>query len=213
MSENALGRILYAHLSVKWYRDPSYYENKPWRATLKGAGGGVLMVQAIHMFDLLQWFLGDVDKVYGQIETLFHKIEVEDRAFGWISFKSGITADFHASTLHYPEEPACIEIIGEKGSAILQEKRGYLSLNVNLLNGQQFRILPSQSFGDIDNQDASSPALLSSEGHKAGLKSYFEGLRKGRSPDVDGREALKSLSIIESIYISSQMGEATKVKK
>lgn len=213
ISENALGRILYAHLSLKWYREPSYYQKKPWRGTWKGAGGGVLMIQAIHMFDLLQWFLGDVDKVYGRTRTLFHRIEVEDWASGWISFKSGTIADFHATTLHYPEEPACIEIIGEKGSAILQEKRGYLSLKVNLLNGQSFNVQPSQSFGDIDNQDGCTPALLSTEGHKAELESYFERLQKRKGPDVNGKEALKSLAIIEAIYISSQMVKATRVRK
>ena len=204
ITERSLGRILYAHLSVRWYRDPSYYKKRPWRSKKKEAGGGVLMVQGIHMFDLLQWCLGEVDRVCGQVRTLFQPVEVEDWACGWISFKNGCVADFHATTLHFPEEPAFLEFIGVKGSASLQEKRGYLSLDVNFVDEEPIRIFPSRAFESIENQDGAVPALSSTEGHRAELEDYFRALREEKVPCVNGDEALKSLALVEAIYESSQ---------
>ncbi|MBP1700347.1 MAG: oxidoreductase [Deltaproteobacteria bacterium] len=204
MTEERLGRILCAHLSVRWYRDPSYYTKRLWRSTIEEAGGGVLMVQAIHMFDLLQWLLGEPVTVYGQVRTLFQPVKVEDWACGWIRFKSGVVSDFHATTLHYPEEPALLEFIGEKGSATLQEKKGLLSLDANFIDGEPIRILPLQAFEAIENQDGVTPALSSTEGHRGQLEDYFEALREGKAPIVDGNEAIKSLGLLEAIYASSQ---------
>ena len=43
---------------MTWFRDAAYYARRDWRGRWATAGGGVLMNQAIHTLDLLQWFLG-----------------------------------------------------------------------------------------------------------------------------------------------------------
>ena len=48
---------------VHWFRDAAYYARRDWRGRWATAGGGVLMNQAIHTLDLLQWFLGPVTDV------------------------------------------------------------------------------------------------------------------------------------------------------
>src|SRR6478609_4807260 len=60
LSTGELGRVLGAAATVCWHRTPDYYRSRPWRGTWAGSGGGVLMNQAIHTIDLLQWLLGDV---------------------------------------------------------------------------------------------------------------------------------------------------------
>ena len=41
-----------------WRRPQGYYDQSEWRATWSGEGGGVLVSQAPHQIDLLQWICG-----------------------------------------------------------------------------------------------------------------------------------------------------------
>ena len=56
--------------TVAWHRTPDYYRARPWRGTWAGSGGGLLINQAIHTVDLLQWLLGDVTDVRGRASRL-----------------------------------------------------------------------------------------------------------------------------------------------
>ena len=69
-----------AHGSVVWHRDAKYYTSSDWRGTLDKEGGGVLINQAIHTLDLLEWFCGEPDSVLasGEKFSLGEFIEVED---------------------------------------------------------------------------------------------------------------------------------------
>ena len=65
LDAGTLGDLLGGRAAVTWFRDESYYEARPWRGRWAESGGGVLINQAIHTLDLLQWFLGDVTTVRG----------------------------------------------------------------------------------------------------------------------------------------------------
>ncbi|MBQ0083595.1 MAG: Gfo/Idh/MocA family oxidoreductase [Clostridiales bacterium] len=49
--------------ATAWYRNQEYYDSGSWRATWLGEGGGVLMNQAPHQLDLMQWIFGMPDYV------------------------------------------------------------------------------------------------------------------------------------------------------
>src|SRR5262249_28666861 len=57
IDDGLLGRPVLGHTSVVLHRDPSYYSAAAWRGTWATDGGGVLMTQAIHNIDLLQWLM------------------------------------------------------------------------------------------------------------------------------------------------------------
>ena len=73
----------FAFGSVLWHRDAAYYATGEWRGKWATEGGGVLINQAIHTVDLLQWICGDPESVTGEISlrSLKEVIEVEDTAF------------------------------------------------------------------------------------------------------------------------------------
>src|ERR1019366_3106029 len=48
-----------ASATVMWQRAAEYYRAKPWRGRWETSGGGLLMNQAIHTLDLLQWLVRD----------------------------------------------------------------------------------------------------------------------------------------------------------
>ena len=73
---------LCATASVTWYRDAGYYASGAWRGKWDTEGGGVLINQALHTLDLVQWFVGMPEQLRACVScmTLSDHIEVEDTA-------------------------------------------------------------------------------------------------------------------------------------
>ena len=67
---------------VSWHRDEKYFGSGAWRGKKATEGGGVLINQALHTLDLMQWFLGMPKELCAQISTLSlgDIIETEDTA-------------------------------------------------------------------------------------------------------------------------------------
>jgi UDP-N-acetyl-2-amino-2-deoxyglucuronate dehydrogenase len=82
LTSGELGEVLGGAFTVVWHRSAEYYLSRPWRGTWAGGGGGLLMNQAIHTVDLLQWLMGGVTSVSGHASTRFLRdtIKVEDTA-------------------------------------------------------------------------------------------------------------------------------------
>src|SRR5690242_6845314 len=61
LGDGALGRLVLAEASTKWYRTQAYYDSAEWRGTW-AMDGGSLMNQGIHYVDLLRWCMGPGDR-------------------------------------------------------------------------------------------------------------------------------------------------------
>jgi len=122
IGSDALGRIEGAAATVLWHRTPEYYRDRPWRGTWSGGGGGLLMNQAIHTLDLLNWLLGPVEEVKGSASTraLADVIEVEDTAEMALRHASGVRSVFFATLGHGRNSDVEIEIVGERATATLR---------------------------------------------------------------------------------------------
>ena len=99
-----LGEIQRVQWTItNWFRSEAYYSSSEWRATWKGEGGGVLINQALHNLDLLQWFFGMPKSL--QAFCRFgndHDIEVEDRVTSFLEFPNGASGVFSTSTGEAP---------------------------------------------------------------------------------------------------------------
>lgn len=85
-----IGRPVLGTVVVLGWRDEAYYRSDPWRGRWDTEGGGVLVNQAPHQLDLLQWFMGPIDELFGYWDNLNHPyIEVEDTAVAVLRFKNG----------------------------------------------------------------------------------------------------------------------------
>jgi len=78
----------------------------PWRHKRSESGGGCMFDNGVHDSDLMQYWFGEVDKVYGIMKTYIPAI---------VSFKSGVNGSWMGSWaankgFHY------VEIIGSKGT-------------------------------------------------------------------------------------------------
>ncbi|MGN1052002.1 MAG: Gfo/Idh/MocA family protein [Candidatus Scatosoma sp.] len=93
-----LGKILSARSTLTWTRPDEYYAESDWKGTWDKEGGGVIIDQAIHSIDLVNWMVGsEAESVSVSMANRGHKcVKVEDSAEGLITYKNGVKYGFYA---------------------------------------------------------------------------------------------------------------------
>jgi predicted dehydrogenase len=89
---------IWAHQSIS-FSDSALKERKnQWRNVLNLTGGGVLP-ETIHYLDIFRWMLGDVTRVYGEINRLFPELglALDDHAVVLVRFRNGAIGTLTAS--------------------------------------------------------------------------------------------------------------------
>jgi UDP-N-acetyl-2-amino-2-deoxyglucuronate dehydrogenase len=196
LDEGRLGKIILVSARVKWYRPPEYYRQSRWRGTWALDGGGALMNQGVHTVDLLWWLLGDVARVWGRAITALHDIEVEDTVVAALEFAGGAVGTLEAATSVYPGYARRIEITGAEGTVILENDR---------LIAADLRAPLTRWADEPERQDerAASPVLADVRGHRAIIEDFLRAISTGGTPLCDGRQARRSVELIQAIYQAS----------
>jgi predicted dehydrogenase len=110
--------ILGTVVMLSW-RDATYYTSDPWRGKWATEGGGVLVNQAPHHLDLLQWFMGPVDEITGYAKNLNHPtVEVEDTAVGSLRFRNGGLGSIVVSLCQRPGIYSKVHVHGSNGASV-----------------------------------------------------------------------------------------------
>lgn len=189
ISSGRAGRVLGGRAFVTWNRDREYYASDAWRGTWEQEGGGALINQAIHALDLIQWFVGDVEKIEGSIHTRLLKdvIEVEDTGEATILFKNGAAVLFYASNNYCTDAPVSIELVCENAVIRMDEE-----LTVKYKSGEIETII------DIDPATGANSYWGSS--HKALIGDFYSSIAKGDRARIDGEEGIIALEMIREIY-------------
>ena len=118
IDDGKLDRPILGNITMLGWRDNKYYDADPWRGTWKLEGGGVLVNQAPHQLDIFQWFMGDIDEVYGIQANLNHAcVEVEDTAAAIVKFKNGALGAILVSNSQNPALYGKVHIFGKNGAA------------------------------------------------------------------------------------------------
>ena len=112
LDSGELGAVRGAYASVVWTRTADYYQTKPWRGSKQESGGGLLINQAIHTLDLVQWFMGDVVDIAGHVATnkFGDVIEVEDTAEMLLTHASELKTAFYATLTAPQHRPVEFEL-------------------------------------------------------------------------------------------------------
>jgi predicted dehydrogenase len=188
-----LGPLVSASAAIPNWRPQSYYD-MPGRGTRARDGGGVLLTQAIHTLDLFLSFTGEPAEVRSFVTTTpVHKMETEDLVAAAARFKNGAIGTVHATTTAYPGFPERIELIGTKGTALLEGP----SLRVELADGKRFE---TKAEGGGTGAD---PMAFPHDWHRALLEDFIASIKENREPRVSGAEALKVHRFIDRILRSA----------
>lgn len=199
VDEGLLGRITLINLSMKYFRDESYYAGS-WKGTYAMDGGGALMNQGIHGIDLMLFLGGKVKGVQGIVRTLAHHIEVEDTAVASVIFENGALGTIDAATSVKPGYPRRLEICGDKGSVVLEEDR------IVRADVENF------SFGESRSSVAAhcDPSAISAEGHKRQYENIIAALRGEKKLAYTAENAAETVRLVTSVYDSSREGRLIK---
>lgn len=208
LNDKELGKVLIGDIYLKYYRSQAYYDSADWRGTWEFDGGGALMNQGIHMIDLLQWYMGDIEEVSAYTGTLARKIEVEDTAVAILKFRNGALGILEGTTTVFPSIPHRLEIHGEKGS-IMVEGEGVKRWSTIGSDGK-----PADKVTDDKtktDQVITNPTDIAKYGHMLQIQDMVKAVLENREPSVQGDEGRKALEIILAIYESSKTGKAVRL--
>ena len=107
-------------LITNLYRTDAYYGTSPWRGNWETEGGGILMTQASHQLDLMQWICGMPCEVLARCDTVDRPISVENDAELFLRYPNGARGHFIASAHECPGTNL-LEICGTKGRISIRE--------------------------------------------------------------------------------------------
>ncbi|MCV2535446.1 Gfo/Idh/MocA family protein [Enterobacter wuhouensis] len=196
LRNGGLGKMLSIRAVLTWSRSGAYYTDSAWRGRLATEGGSLLINQAIHTLDLMQWFAGGVTRLKGVVDSgeLADVTEGEDSAMATLHFANGARGIFYASNCHTTDSPLLLEIHCEHGS---------LLLNDNTL----WRVTPGERFKlESDASPDGSAKSYWGLGHQQAIRRFYHAINNpGNTDYTDIREAGKSLTLVEAIYRSSQI--------
>lgn len=189
LDSGELGAIRGAYASVVWTRSADYYRVKPWRGTMAESGGGLLINQAIHTLDLVQWFLGDVTDIVGHVATnkFGDVIEVEDTAEMLLTHANGVQTSFFATLTAPQHRPVEIEL--DCDNAYVTLRNGLtVAWNDGRIDRWEERQVPSggRSYWGVS--------------HELLIRDFFAKLADPEPFWISPAEAMKSLTILKKTY-------------
>jgi UDP-N-acetyl-2-amino-2-deoxyglucuronate dehydrogenase len=204
VASGELGALVGCSTVARLWRPQSYYD-EPGRGSFARDGGGVLLSQAIHTLDLMLSLAGPIAEVTGYALTSpVHRMETEDMVCAAVRYANGAYGTIDATTAAYPGFPERIELIGERGTAMLAGTE----LLVQFQDGRREAIAPDQSTGGT----GADPMAFPHDYHRAVMADFVDAIRSGRDPRVTGEEALKVHRLIDALIETGRTGQPVAVK-
>ena len=186
---------------TNWFRSEAYYASSEWRATWKGEGGGVLINQALHNLDLLQWLCGMPKSL--QAFCRFgndHDIEVEDQVTSFLEFPNGATGVFTTSTGETPGVNR-LEIAGTKGLVVLESDT--LTVRRNEVDSREYSRTTDNAFGTPETTQQVFPAGEEFPSHSGVVSNFADAVQGNAELLADGREGLNSVELANAMLYST----------
>ncbi|WP_121743355.1 Gfo/Idh/MocA family protein [Natronorubrum halophilum] len=177
VEEGRFGDLLLADTAVKWHRPQRYYDDH-WHGR-RDLDGGVLMQQAIHFVDLLQWLTGGIERVTADTGTMAHEMECEDVAVVTVRFENGARGTIEATT-------------GVSGG----RERVELNGTAGSYNSGTF-VLEDEA---VDPDLTEPPYGTGLEGQ---IGDFVAAIREERDPIVSGRDAREAVEVVLAAYASA----------
>jgi len=220
INEGKIGTPKLGTVNMLGWRDEAYYRGDPWRGTWKGEGGGVLVNQTLHQLDLLQWFMGPIDELFGYTSNINHPyIEVEDTAIAIIKFKNGGVGNIVVSNSQNPALFGRVHVHGENGASIGVQTDGGAMFLASMSNNAEPPINDLWSIkGEehlLDEWKEEDTKFFKSINpiqyfHEKQISDFLNAIIKGTKTLIDGEEGRKSVEIFTAIYRSNRNGVAIK---
>jgi len=209
-----IGRPLLGTVVILGWRDEAYYTSDPWRGTWDAEGGGVLVNQAPHQLDLLQWLMGPIEESFGYWDNLNHPyIEVDDTALAVLRFKNGGLGSIVVSNSQKPGIYGKVHIHGSNGASVgVQTEGGAMFVaGVSEIAEPPLNDLwtvPGEEhlLEQWQTEDRTAFAVGNITQHYFDLQNrdFLRAILENRAPMITGEQGRVTVEIFTSIYRSQR---------
>ena len=194
--KNAIDNKTYGDISsirafLTWNRGKDYYSDD-WHGTKEKECGGVLINQAIHTIDLIQYFGGGCEKVTAHTfnDHLKGIIEVEDTATVLMKLKDDVPAVLYATLAYGENSDVIIEIAFSSGIKLRLEGEKLYKIDEN---GKFEEILQKCNKSYVGQ-------TYWGHGHSSLISDWYDCLKTGRHFEIDAFEGGKAALIVAESY-------------
>ncbi|PKN84671.1 MAG: oxidoreductase [Chloroflexi bacterium HGW-Chloroflexi-8] len=211
LEKGILGKIMrVTWIITDWFRTQTYYDNGGWRASWRGEGGGVLLNQCPHNLDLLQWFVGMPEKIYGFAKLgKYHNIEVEDEVTAYFEYANGAIGHFITSTAESPGTNR-LEITAEMGKLVVEkEKITFWHNKSSSIDEIQFSPNP---YNLVENEEKNiSFTHHGTPGHRLMIENFANAILYQDPLIAPAIEGLNQLQLSNAIMLSSFLNQPVEI--
>jgi predicted dehydrogenase len=190
-------------LVTDWFRTWTYYASGGWRATWAGEGGGVLINQCPHNFDLIQWIPGMIPSRVTAVASLgkTHPIEVEDEVSAIFEYPNGAIGHFVTTTGEAPGTNR-LEIAGDRGKIVAEH--GKVHFKRARQSVKELRETSPLSFTNVEVWDIDVPFKPGpAEEHRTITANFVGAILHGTPLLSPGVEGVRGLEIGNAILMSA----------
>jgi predicted dehydrogenase len=197
LSAGVIGRPYFIRARLSHGGPEFWAPGQTWFTAPDEAGGGATLDLGVHVADLANWYLGEIESVVGQVATLGKQIHVDDTGAMVVRFKSGAMGVIEASWSSSPGLSA-IEIYGSEGRVMV----GYPRNDISVLRADG-KEAPGFSREEImsgfDPRDLLAP-------FRALAQNFADAVAGRAVPSPNGADGLRAVEVIDACYQSSRSG-------
>ncbi len=214
IDDGKLDSPILGSVTMLGWRDKKYYDADVWRGTWELEGGGVLVNQAPHQLDILQWFMGDIDEVYGLWSNLNHSyIKVDDTAVAVVKFKNGAIGNILVSNSQNPALYGKVHVFGKNGASVGVQTDGGAMFIAGMSS------ITEAPYNDIwtipgeeqlreqwknEDEDLFQRINPMDYFHQLQIEDFCQAIIEDRDPMVTGEEGRKTVELFTAIYRSTR---------
>jgi len=205
-----IGKPILGAATIFGWRDEAYYRSDPWRGSWKLEGGGVLVNQSPHQLDLLLWYMGEIEEVFGYWENLNHPyIEVDDTAVAVVRFKNGALGNIVVSNSQNPALNARVSVHGANGASVGVQTDGGAMFIAGMSNIVE---APFNDIWTVPGEEQLLPQWKEEDArlfksvdpmehfHRLQIQDFLQAILEGRPPSVTGEDGRRTVELFTAIY-------------
>jgi UDP-N-acetyl-2-amino-2-deoxyglucuronate dehydrogenase len=210
IQDGKLGKPILGTATIFGSRDEAYYRSDPWRGSWQHEGGGVLVNQSPHQLDLLLWFLGEPEEVFGYWANLNHPyIEVDDTAVAAVRFRNGALGNILVTNSVNPALNARLSVHGANGASVgVQTDGGAMFVaGVSEITEAPFNdVWTIRGEEKLAAQWKSEDAQLfksvkaTEHFHRLQIQDFLHAIAERRPPAVTGEDGRRTVELFMAIY-------------
>ncbi len=189
-----------AGVCIMWHKDKAYYDSGAWRGKFVTEGGALLINQAIHYIDQINWLCGVPEYITASLtnHTLSHVIETEETAEMFLETDEGKYIQFYATNGAVANFNAMV---------LVKTPEGMYEFNPN-------GIMKDNKKVELENDrvDVSARSYYG-YGHYWLIKEYYECVEQDKDFPIGLNEGANAAEVVLAAYRSNGKREKVIVRK